>query len=48
MAQEGMDGLDSVESVLDELCKDRRSGDTRRVGIEEAVDVRGIGETGEA
>ena len=44
----GMDGLESVESVLDELYEDRRSGDARRVGIEEAADVRGVREAGEA
>ena len=47
-AREGMDGLESVESVLDELYEDRRSGDARRVGIEEAADVRGVSDAGEA
>ena len=45
---EGLESLESLEGVLDELYEDRRSGDARRAGIEEAADVRGVNEPGEA
>lgn len=46
MARVGMEGLESLESVFDELYEERRSGDRDWVGIE--ADVRGVREPGEA
>ena len=47
MARVGIEGLESLETVLDELYEDRRSGEARRVGIEDAADVRGVMALGE-
>ena len=38
----GIEGFESLERVFDELYEDRRSGDARRVGIEDAALVRGV------
>lgn len=41
-ARVGIEGFESLERVLDELYDDRGPGDARRVGIEDAAEVRGV------
>ena len=47
MARVGMEGLESLERVFDELYEERRSGDASRVGIEDAAEVRGVSAPGD-
>ncbi len=43
----GIEGLESLETVFEELYEERRSDEARSAGIEEAADVRGVTALGE-
>ena len=41
-ARVGIEGLESLERVFDELYDDRRSGEARGFGMEDAAEVSGV------